>query len=144
MAHMTNDNGSDDGFTVPPSKPFYVFEPGVYPTKILDMQHATEASRFNDKKPRVKIVLGLKHPDTGEIVELIRPLGQKYDCPPDLMPVISLPGRPRMGKEGLPNPDNAEQSVPRAFKVTEQRIGTSETCRLSGFTAKQIRKAWTF
>lgn len=81
---------------------------------------------------------------TGRRIEMFRPLGQKYDCPPNLMPVISLPGRPRIGKEGLPNPEDAEQSVPRAFKECEQRIGTSEMCRLSGFTHKQIRKAWSF
>jgi hypothetical protein len=78
---------------------------------------------------------------TGERVELIRSVGKKYDCPPDLLPVISLPGRPKVG-DGLPNPADADQSIPRAFKECEQRIGTSETCRQSGFTAKQIKKAW--
>ena len=82
---------------------------------------------------------------TGERVERFAPrplsLRERYDCPPDLLPVISLPGRPKIGK-GLPNPDDADQAVPRAFKDCEQRIGTSETCRLSGFTAKQIKRAW--
>lgn len=83
-----------------------------------------------------------QHRVTGERVELFRPVGEKYDCPPDLLPVISLPGRPRIGKAGLSDPSHADQAIPRAFKETEARIGTSETCRLSGFTHKQIRKAW--
>lgn len=81
---------------------------------------------------------------SGERVELWRPLGAKYDCPPNLMPVISLPGRAQIGRAGLPDPSQAAQSVPRAFRECEQKIGTSEMCRLSGFTARQIRKAWRF
>ena len=85
---------------------------------------------------------------TGQRIERFAPrplsLRERYDCPPDLMPVISLPGRPKIGREGLPNPADAELSVPRAFKECELKMGTSETCRLSGFTAKQIRKAWGF
>lgn len=79
--------------------------------------------------------------ETGEIVELIRPARERYNCPPNLMPVISCPGRPRIAK-GLPDPSLAEQSIPRAFKDCEQKLGTSETCRLSGFSAKQIKRAW--
>jgi hypothetical protein len=86
--------------------------------------------------------------DSGEIVERFAPrplsLRERYNCPPHLMPVISLPGRPRIGRAGLRDPAHAEESIPRAFKECEQKIGTSETCRLSGFTAKQIRKAWNF
>ncbi|HEX3625142.1 MAG TPA: hypothetical protein VH280_06940 [Verrucomicrobiae bacterium] len=80
--------------------------------------------------------------NTGERIEIFKPVRERYNCPPNLLPVISLPARPRMGKEGLPDPANADQSIPRAFKETEERIGTGETCRLSGFTAKQIKKAW--
>ena len=79
---------------------------------------------------------------TGERVEMFKPVRERYDCPPNLMPVISLPGRPRIGKGGLPDPSHADQSVPRAFKECEQRIGTSETCRQAGYSAKQIKKAW--
>jgi len=84
---------------------------------------------------------------TGERVERFAPrplsLRERYNCPPDLMPVISLPGRPKIGR-GLPDPADADQAVPRAFKETEQQIGTSETTRLSGFTPKQIRETWKF
>lgn len=85
---------------------------------------------------------------TGERVERFAPrplsLRERYNCPPNLMPMISLPGRPRIGRAGLPDPSLAEQSIPRAFKECEQKLGTSETRRLSGFTPKQIRKAWKF
>ena len=80
---------------------------------------------------------------TGERIEMFRPLGQKYNCPPDLLPVISLPGRPKIGA-GVPDPSNADQAVPRAFREVEQQLGASEVERQSGFTAKQIRKAWSF
>lgn len=82
--------------------------------------------------------------NTGERVEMFKPVRERYNCPPNLMPVISLPGRPKIGRAGLPDPSQAEQSIPRAFKECEQKLGTSETCRLSGFTHKQIRKAWKF
>jgi hypothetical protein len=78
---------------------------------------------------------------TGERVEMFRPLGKKYDCPPDLLPVISLPGRPKIGV-GIPDPSDADQAVPRAFKECEQQLGTSEVVRQSGFTAEQIKKVW--
>lgn len=82
---------------------------------------------------------------TGERVEQFAPrplsLRERYNCPPNLMPVISLPGRPKIG-EGVPDPADANQSIPRAFRETEQKLGTAETCRLSGFTAKQIKRAW--
>jgi hypothetical protein len=80
---------------------------------------------------------------TGKRVEMLKPVRERYEVPPNLMPVISLPGRPKIG-EGLPDPSRADQAIPRAFKECEQQCGTSETCRLSGFTAKQIRKAWSF
>lgn len=79
---------------------------------------------------------------TGERVEMFKPVRERYDCPPNLMPVISCPARPRIGRAGLPDPSLAEQSIPRAFKECEQKLGTSETCRLSGFTARQIKRAW--
>ena len=85
------------------------------------------------------------HRLTGERIEMFRrSFREKYNCPANLMPVVSLPGRPRIGKAGLRDPAHADESIPRAFKECEQRIGTSETCRLSGFTHKQIRKAWNF
>lgn len=82
-----------------------------------------------------------EHRVTGERVELIRPVGKKYDCPPDLLPVISRPGRPKIGK-GVPNPGDADQSVPRALKETEERIGTGALERASGFSHRQLKKAW--
>ena len=80
---------------------------------------------------------------TGKRVELLKPVKERYDVPPNLMPVISLPGRPRIGA-GVPDPSHAEQAVPRAFKECEQQLGTSEVERQSGFTAKQIKRAWSF
>jgi hypothetical protein len=80
---------------------------------------------------------------TGERIEMLKPVNERYNCPPNLMPVISLPGRPRIGA-GVPDPSHADQAIPRAFKECEQQFGTSETCRQAGFTAKQIRKAWKF
>lgn len=79
---------------------------------------------------------------TGESVELIRPVRERYNCPPNLMPVINLPGKPRIGTSGLADPAHADQAIPRAFKECEQEFGTADTCRLSGFTAKQIKKVW--
>ena len=37
-----------------------------------------------------------------------------------------------------------ESEEKRLVKECEEKLGTSETCRLSGFTARQIKKAWSF
>ncbi len=78
---------------------------------------------------------------TGERIELFKPVRDRHNCPPNLMPVISRPGRPRIGK-GLPDPSHADQAVPRALREEEQRIGTSELARQSGFSARQLKKVW--
>lgn len=78
---------------------------------------------------------------TGELVELSKPIRLRDDCAPNLQRVMSRPARARIGA-GVADPSHADQAVPRALKEEEQRIGTSELERLSGFSAKQMKRIW--
>lgn len=85
---------------------------------------------------------------TGERIELFRTIANRDRVPAVLKRVLVVGAAPAIGN-GLftgqaRDPQCAEAAVPRAFKQLEATMPSDRIARDSGFSVKEIKRAWDF
>lgn len=78
---------------------------------------------------------------SGKVVELILPMARRDDVPSHLRRMMTCPAvAPCKGE--LQQRSEQRTHALQGFREVEEKVGRTEIERLTGFSAKQIRRIW--
>ena len=80
----------------------------------------------------------------GQVIELLRSVDERDQVPAGLRRILVPQRISVVPTGGTPNPMDADQAVPRAFRKLEEKIGSDALLREGNFSVKDIKEAWNF